>query len=58
MMKITERTKAQDAKVLHITQPRGSALLEGKFSDFRLESLVDMAHRLGMHLSINVAAWV
>jgi predicted XRE-type DNA-binding protein len=62
MMEITERIKDQDltqtqaAEVLHITQPRISALLRGKINDFRLDSLVDMAHRLGMHVSINVAA--
>ncbi len=62
MMEIAERIKEQGltqnqaAKVLHITQPRVSALLKGKINDFRLDSLVDMAHRLGMHVSINVAA--
>ena len=62
MMEIAERikerrlTQTQAAKVLHITQPRVSALLKGKVNDFRLDSLVDMAHRLGMHVSINVAA--
>ena len=62
MMEISERIKAQEltqaqaAKVLHITQPRISALLKGKINDFRLDSLVDMAHRLGMQVTINVAA--
>lgn len=62
MMGIAERikdqglTQAQAAEVLHITQPRVSALLHGKINDFRLDSLVDMAHRLGMHVSISVAA--
>ena len=62
MMEIAERiqnrglTQTQAAEVLHITQPRVSALLKGKINDFRLDSLVDMAHRLGMHVSINVAA--
>ncbi|MGF1616177.1 MAG: helix-turn-helix domain-containing protein [Gammaproteobacteria bacterium] len=62
MMEITERikdqnlTQTQAAEVLRITQPRVSALLKGKINDFRLDSLVDMAHRLGMHVSINVAA--
>jgi len=62
MMEIAERikdqglTQAQAAEVLHISQPRVSALLKGKINDFRLDSLVDMAHRLGMHVSINVAA--
>lgn len=62
MMEITERikeqglTQTQSAEILHITQPRVSALLKGKINDFRLDSLVDMAHRSGMHVSINVAA--
>ena len=62
MMEIAERikdqgvTQAQAAEVLHITQPRVSDILKGKINDFRLDSLVDMAHRLGMHVSINVAA--
>ena len=62
MIEIAERikdqglTKTQAAAVLHITQPRVSALLKGKINDFRLDSLVDMAHRLGMQVSISVAA--
>jgi predicted XRE-type DNA-binding protein len=62
MIEIAERiehqglTQTQAAEVLHITQPRVSALLRGKINDFRLDSLVDMAHRLGLHVSINVAA--
>ena len=62
MMEIAEQikdrglTQTQAAVLLHITQPRVSALLHGKISDFRLDSLVDMAHRLGMHVSIGVAA--
>ncbi len=62
MMEIAERMEAQEltqtqaAEVLHITKPRVSALLKGKINDFRLDSLVDMARRLGMHVSINVAA--
>jgi predicted XRE-type DNA-binding protein len=61
MIEIAERikdeglTQTQAAEVLHVTQPRVSALLKGKINDFRLDSLVDMAHRLGMHVSINVA---
>ena len=62
MMKIAERiksqrlTQTQAGEVLHITQPRVSALLKGKINDSRLDSLVDMAHRLGMHVTISVAA--
>ena len=44
------------AELLHITQPRVSALLKGKLDEFRLDTLVDLAHRLGLHVSINVAA--
>ena len=55
-IKDQELTQTQAAEVLHITQPRVSALLKGKINDFRLDSLIDMAHRLGMHVSINVAA--
>jgi len=62
MVEIVERIKEQGltqtraAEVLRVTQPRISALLNGKINDFRLDSLVDLAHRLGMHVSINVAA--
>ena len=49
-------TQAKAAKLLCITQPRVSALLQGKISKFRLDSLVDMAHRLGLNVSIRVAA--
>jgi len=62
MIEITEQIKSQGltqtqaAEVLHITQPRVSALLKGKINDFRLDSLVDIAHRIGLHVSIEVAA--
>jgi predicted XRE-type DNA-binding protein len=49
--------KQQDAaKLLHISQPRVSALLQGKLDEFRLDTLVDLAHRLGLNVSINVVA--
>ena len=44
------------AELLHITQPRISALKQGKVNDFRLDTLVDIAHRLGLHVSMEVAA--
>ena len=62
MIRISEELRSLDvtqtraAELLHISQPRVSALLQGKIDKFRLDSLVDMAHRLGMHVSINVAA--
>jgi predicted XRE-type DNA-binding protein len=51
------KLKQQEAaELVHITQPRVSALLKGKLEEFRLDTLVDIAHRLGLHVSINVAA--
>jgi predicted XRE-type DNA-binding protein len=49
-------TQAKIADILVITQPRVSALLQGKIEDFRLDSLVDMANRLGLKVSIRIAA--
>jgi predicted XRE-type DNA-binding protein len=49
-------TQIQAAELLHITQPRVSALLQGKIDQFRLDSLVDIAHRLGMRVALEVAA--
>jgi predicted XRE-type DNA-binding protein len=49
-------TQVQAAKLLHITQPRVSALLRGKIENFRLDSLIDFAHRLGLRVSLKVAA--
>jgi len=51
-----EITQAQTAKVLCISQPRVSALLQGKIESFRLDSLVDMAHRLDLNVSIRLAS--
>ena len=49
--------KQQDAaELLHISQPRVSALLKGRINEFRLDALVDFVHQLGLHVSINVAA--
>ena len=62
LIKIVEQIKSRQltqqkaAELLRITQPRVSALLSGKINDFRLDSLVDMAHRLGLHVTLDVAA--
>ena len=62
LIEITEKlrsldlTQANAAEILCINQPRVSALLQGKIDKFRLDSLVDMAHRLGLNVSIRVAA--
>ena len=62
LMTITTRieqeglNQTQAAKRLNITQPRVSALISGKIEKFRLDTLVDFAHRLGLQVSIEVAA--
>ena len=62
LMEITQKirsmelTQAKAAEILCINQPRVSALLQGKIEHFRLDGLVDMAHRLGLNVSVLVAA--
>jgi predicted XRE-type DNA-binding protein len=62
MMAISERIRSENlkqedaAKPLNITQPRVSALLNSKIESFRLDALVDMAHRLGLQVTIHIAA--
>jgi predicted XRE-type DNA-binding protein len=43
------------AELPHITRPRVNTLKQEKISDIRLDSLVDIAHRLGLHASIEIA---
>jgi predicted XRE-type DNA-binding protein len=50
------QTQAETAKLLATTQPRVSALMKGRINEFRLDMLVDFATRLGLRVSINVAA--
>ena len=62
MIRISEQIKSsnlnqkQAAELLKISQSRVSALLNGKINDFRLDSLVDMAHRMGLHITMDIAA--
>lgn len=49
-------TQTEAADLLKISQPRVSGLLKGKIGDFRLDALVGYAFRLGLNVSINVAA--
>lgn len=49
-------TQTGIAKQLHITQPRVSALMKSKINEFRLDTLVNMANRLGLHVTIKAAA--
>ncbi len=53
---IKDLKQSEAAEILKISQPRVSALLKGNVNDFRLDSLVDMAARLGLHVSIEIAA--
>lgn len=56
--KINENKKTQKelAKILNTTQPRVSALRKGKISNFRLDMLFDFSVRLGLNISLKVAA--
>ena len=62
LIRITEELDSLDlnqteiAGMLGITQPRVSALKQGKIEQFRLDSLVDIAHRLGLSVSLLIAA--
>lgn len=49
-------TQHQVAAKLRITQPRVNALLNGKIEEFRLGTLMILAYRLGMHISLKIAA--
>jgi predicted XRE-type DNA-binding protein len=49
-------TQQETAKQLKITQPRVNALLHGKIEDFRLDSLVNTAHKLGLTVLVEIAA--
>ena len=62
MMAVTSRIDEEGlnqtaaAKRLHISQPRVSALMKGKVGEFRLDTLVNFAHQLGLHVCLSVAA--
>ncbi len=62
LMAITRNIKSRNineteaARLLEITQPRVSALLKGKIEAFRLDTLVNFAHRLGLHIDLKIAA--
>lgn len=62
MIAINERieeiglTQIETAKLLHVTQPRVSALSKGKIEEFRVDALINMVHRLGLHVTLKIAA--
>lgn len=47
-------TQAEAARQLGVTQPRVSDLLRGKIDLFNLETLIDMAERLGLQVDLRV----
>jgi predicted XRE-type DNA-binding protein len=49
-------TQIETARVLHVTQPRVSALAKGKIEEFRVDTLINMVHRLGLHVTMKIAA--
>ena len=49
-------TQVETAKILHVTQPRISALAKGRIEEFRVDTLINMAHRLGLHVTMKIAA--
>ncbi|MDX2346545.1 MAG: XRE family transcriptional regulator, partial [Legionella sp.] len=52
----TGLTQIEIARILHITQPRVSALTKGKIEEFRVDTLINMVHRLGLHVTMKIAA--
>jgi predicted XRE-type DNA-binding protein len=52
----TGLTQVEASRRLHITQPRVSALVQGKIQAFRLDALINMAHRLGLHVTMQIGA--
>ena len=62
MIQISEKllslgvTQTKASQILCISQPRVCALLQGKIDRFRLDSLVDMAHRLELNVSIRLTS--
>jgi predicted XRE-type DNA-binding protein len=55
-LKNRKLTQTDTANILGISQPGVSTLLKGDTESFRLDSLVNMAHRLGLHVSMHIAA--
>jgi predicted XRE-type DNA-binding protein len=48
--------QADMAERLQTSQPRVSALRKGKINEFRLDMLIDFAIRLGLSVTIDIAA--
>ena len=55
-LKALSINQSQAAALLHTTQPRISSLNKEDINSFRLDMLIDFANRLGMAVSIHIAA--
>ncbi len=50
-----KKLKQEDAsRLLHITRPRVSDVLQGKSDHFTIDTLVDMLGRTGKHVSVQI----
>ena len=62
LMAITGRIKQEGlnqtaaAARLNISQSRVSALMNGKIDNFRLDTLINLAYRMGLQVSLQIAA--
>lgn len=49
-------SNAEAARLLRVTPARASALMRGKFEDFRIDMLVALAIRAGLQIEMKIAA--
>ncbi|MBU4261681.1 MAG: XRE family transcriptional regulator [Proteobacteria bacterium] len=49
-------TQAQSAKLMGVSQPRVSELINGKIDRFTIDMLVTMLARLGLHVEVSMKA--
>jgi predicted XRE-type DNA-binding protein len=49
-------TQTQAAKMMHVTQPRISDLINGKIDKFTIDMLITMLARLGLHVEVTLKA--
>jgi predicted XRE-type DNA-binding protein len=55
-VKAKKLTQAKAAEILDITQSRVSDLTRGKWEKFSLETLITLATKAGMHVTLKIAA--
>ena len=56
LIKAKRLTQVKAAKLLGISQPRVSDLIQGKWERFSLEMLITLATRAGIHVRVETAA--